>query len=117
MYSVLLVIHTVIALAIILSVLVQRSDQDGFGLGSGGNSFMSSAAKANFLTRTTALLATAFMITSLILTMMGHRDSGTSIVDQIPVHSDVAPVDAPTAPAPEESAPAAPARPVVPIAE
>lgn len=84
MEAVLLVIHVLIAMALIGMVLIQRSDSDGFGMGSGGGSgFMSSRGTANFLTRTTAILATLFIITSLALGIIASNRSSHSIVDTI----------------------------------
>lgn len=84
MEAVLLVIHVIIATALIGMVLIQRSDSDGFGLGSGGGSgFMSSRGTANLLTRTTAILATLFIISSLVLGIIASNRSSDSIVDTI----------------------------------
>lgn len=83
MYTILLVIHTIIVLFLIGMILIQRSDSDGLsGLGGGGgNQFMTGSGAANFMTRTTAFLATAFMVTSLILATMAGRMNQGSIVD------------------------------------
>ncbi len=116
MYTVLLVAHTILVLFLIFMVLVQRTDSDGLsGLsGGGGNQFMTGRGQANFMTRTTAILAAAFMITSLILaTIAGHQKS---ILDAAPAEA-VAPAsekttDATTEPSKTpEPVPAAPAVP------
>lgn len=127
MHTLILVIHTIIALSIVGLVLIQRSESDGFGLSGGGNSLMSGQAKANFLTRTTAILATIFMITSLVLTVMMNRKEEHSIADSIQDQpAAAAPAAAgdaaPAAAAPAENAPAAapdaqPEKPKVPLAE
>lgn len=89
MEAVLLVIHVLIAMALIGMVLIQRSDSDGFGMGSGGGSgFMSSRGTANFLTRTTAILATLFIISSLVLGIIASSRSSSSIVDTIANQND-----------------------------
>ncbi len=89
METVLLVIHVLISLALIGMVLIQRSESDGFGLGSGGGSnFMSGRATANFLTRTTAILATLFIVNSLVLGIIASSHSSTSIVDKIKATSE-----------------------------
>lgn len=90
MYTILLVIHSIIVLFLIGMVLLQRSDSDGLsGLGGGGgNQFMTGRGAANFMTRTTAILATAFMLTSLILAVMASRMTSKSIIDTVaPVES------------------------------
>ncbi len=133
MYTVLLVVHILLAIAIVALVLMQRSDNDGFGLSGGGNSMFSSRATANFLTRSTAVLTTCFFLTSLGMAWLISHRNDTSIVDQI--DAGVAPVshaipsktDAGEAPAdanipaknniPVDTAPAAePEAPAVPLA-
>ncbi len=84
MYPVLLVIHTIVVLFMIALILIQRSDQDGMGLsGGGGNQFLSGRSQANLLTRTTAILAAVFIVSSLVLAVMGGRMGRESIVDTI----------------------------------
>lgn len=84
MEHILLVIHVIIAAALIGVVLIQRSDTDGFGLGGGtGGSFMTGRATANLLTRTTAILATLFIVNSLALSWLASNSREGSIVDTI----------------------------------
>jgi preprotein translocase subunit SecG len=82
MATVLLVIHLMIALALIAVVLLQRSEGGALGIGGGGGGFMTGRGAANLLTRVTAGLAAAFFATSLILSLVATR-SGTprSILD------------------------------------
>ncbi|MDI9314464.1 MAG: preprotein translocase subunit SecG [Hydrotalea sp.] len=75
MITFLLIIHAIIALVLIVFVLLQKSEGGSLGFGGGGNSMFSVRGTANFLTRTTAILATAFMITSLILAILFTRGS------------------------------------------
>ena len=87
MYETLLVIHLLIAIALIIVILLQRSDNDGFGLGSGsggagGSGLFSARGQANFLTRTTAILATVFMLNSLLISIVSETGS-QSILDKI----------------------------------
>lgn len=93
-YTVLLVIHTILVLFLIVMVLIQRSDADGMGGlgGGGGNQFLTGRSQANLMTRTTAILAGAFMITSLILAVMATRMTESSIVDSIATQEKAAPV-------------------------
>lgn len=104
MYTVLLVIHTIVVLFLIGIVLIQRSDSDGTGLSGGGSQFMSGRASANLLTRTTSILAAVFMVSSLVLAMMVSNNNKDSILDRL----DEAPVV--TEPM-EEGVPAEPAAP------
>ncbi len=109
MYTILLVIHSIIVLFLIMMVLIQRSDSDGMGGlggGGGGNQFLTGRAQANLLTRTTAILAGAFMITSLVLAVMASRMTEHSLVDSI-AGEENAPVEAP-AETPKSQSPAVP---------
>jgi protein translocase, SecG subunit len=87
MQTVLIVIHLMIVLALVGVVLIQRSEGGGLGIG-GGSGFMSARGAANALTRTTAILATLFFITSLALGILArYGGSSTDILDRIPVET------------------------------
>ena len=75
MTTVLLVIHIMIAVALIAVVLLQRSEGGALGIGGGGG-FMTGRSAGNALTKTTAVLAAAFFATSLTLTLLA-RNTGT----------------------------------------
>ena len=85
MQTVLIVIHLMIVLALVGIILIQRSEGGGLGIG-GGSGFMSARGTANALTRTTAILATLFFVTSLGLGLLARYDSKpTDILDKIPL--------------------------------
>ncbi|HQS84880.1 MAG: preprotein translocase subunit SecG [Alphaproteobacteria bacterium 16-39-46] len=74
MQLVLIVIHLMIALAMVGIILIQRSEGGGLsGLGGGSGGFLTTRGTANLLTRTTAVLAGLFMLTSLVLTILAER--------------------------------------------
>lgn len=78
MESVVLVIHLILALAIIGLVLLQRSEGGGLGIGGGGGGlggFASARGTANALTKMTALCAIGFFITSLTLGVLANQHS------------------------------------------
>jgi preprotein translocase subunit SecG len=108
MATALLVLHLMIASALVGVVLLQRSEGGALGIGGGGGGgFLTGRGTANLLTRTTAALAGAFFLTSILLTLIAQSSApGTSILD-----SGTPPAS--TAPAPaDKSAPAtAPAKP------
>jgi len=80
MLTVIIVVHLMIVLAMIGSVLLQKSEGGGLGIGSTGG-FLSSRGTANVLTRTTAILAGAFFATSLLLSILaGFNRNPTSIL-------------------------------------
>ena len=83
MLTVIIVIHLILAIALVGTVLLQRSEGGGLGMGGGGGGFMTGRDTANFLTRSTGILAAGFMSTSLILAIMAGGDrSQTSIMDK-----------------------------------
>jgi preprotein translocase subunit SecG len=74
MSTVILVIHLLIAAALVGVVLLQRSEGGALGIGGGGGGgFMSGRGTANLLTRVTAGLAVAFFITSIALTILAKQ--------------------------------------------
>lgn len=84
MQTVIIVVHLLIVLALVGVVLIQRSEGGGLGIG-GGSGFMSARGAANALTRTTAILALGFFITSLTLGIMArYGERPTDILDRIP---------------------------------
>ena len=84
MKSLLLAVDLFLACAIVLVVLIQRGDSGGaLGIGGGGGGLFSARGKANFLTRTTAVLAALFFATSLGLAYLSKQDRPTSIIESI----------------------------------
>jgi preprotein translocase subunit SecG len=83
MHTTLIVIHLLIVLALIGVVMLQRSEGGALGIGGGGGGgFMSNRGTANVLTRATALLATGFFITSLLLSILaGWRPAGPTLIN------------------------------------
>ena len=66
MQTVIIVVHLMIVAVLIGTVLLQKSEGGGLGMG-GGAGFMSSRGTANLLSRTTAILAGTFFVTSMTL--------------------------------------------------
>ena len=91
MSNVLLVIHLMLALAMIGVVLLQRSEGGGLGIGGGGmGGFLTGRGTANLLTRATAVLAAGFMLTSIGLTILASGSGERrSIIDEPPVTAPV----------------------------
>ena len=108
MLQVVLVIHLMIAVALIAVVLMQKSEGGALGIGGGGMSnFMTGRGTANVLTRTTAILAACFMLTSVLLVVLPRL--GTQAPSIIPESTTTLPLPLPT-----PTAPAAPAKPATP---
>ena len=84
MENVILIVHLLLALALIGIVLMQRSEGGGLGIGGGGGGAMSQRSAATALGKLTWLLAIAFICTSLTLTIIAAQNaSGSSILDRI----------------------------------
>jgi preprotein translocase subunit SecG len=79
MQTVVIVIHLMIVAVLIGTVLLQKSEGGGLGMG-GGAGFMSSRGTANLLSRTTAILAVGFFITSLFLSWLASYDRKPSSI-------------------------------------
>ncbi|MDP5216821.1 preprotein translocase subunit SecG [Ruegeria sp. 2205SS24-7] len=87
MENVVLIIHLLLALGLIAVVLMQRSEGGGLGMGSGGGGgAMTGRAAATALGKVTWVLAIAFIITSITLTIIAAKNaSGSSVVDRLGV--------------------------------
>ena len=84
METLLLVIHITLAILLIGSVLLQKSDGGALGIGGNSDNLMSSRSAGNFLTKFTTVLAFLFIITSISLTIINKKDnSQKSIIDKI----------------------------------
>jgi preprotein translocase subunit SecG len=84
MQTVVIVVHLMIVATMIATVLLQKSEGGGLGVG-GGAGFMSSRGTANLLTRTTAVLAVLFFTTSLFLSWWASYDrKPSSIIGSTP---------------------------------
>jgi len=90
MINILIAIHVLVAVSIIVLVLVQHGKGAdagaAFGGGGGGasGSLFGSQGSANFLSRTTAVLATVFFLTSLSLTYLYSKSAKpTSVTDSV----------------------------------
>ncbi len=101
MGTILIVIHVMIAIAMIGVILLQRSEGGGLGIGGSGGGgmggLMSGRGTHNLLTRSTAILAVCFMLTSIGLALLSiNSGERRSIIDELPTEQQ-APVEAPPA--------------------
>jgi preprotein translocase subunit SecG len=84
MENIVLIVHLILALSLIAVVLMQRSEGGGLGMGGGGGGAMTGRSAASALSKVTWVLAVAFIITSITLTIIAARNaSGTSVIDQL----------------------------------
>ena len=82
----LIIIQLILAILLVFLVLLQGSDNEGLGLGGGGGlgGLMSARGSANLLSRLTALIATLFMIMSVVLTISASVNSDKNILESLP---------------------------------
>ena len=84
MENVVLIIHLILALSLIGTVLLQRSEGGGLGMGGGGGGATGSRPAATAMSKFTWGLAVAFICTSIALTLIAQSNSaGSSVADRL----------------------------------
>ena len=93
MENTLLVINIILAAILVVLVLVQKSEGGALGIGLSQDNFMFSRSAGNFLTKSTALIATLFIICSLSLTIISRSELETtgSVLDKIEENQEETP--------------------------
>jgi len=109
MTSTLLIVQIVLAIAITIAVLLQKSSSIGLGAYSGSNeSVFGAKGPTGFLAKLTFTLAFAFIVNTLVLGYFYTSQNSASVADSIVPENNVA---VPAVPATESTAPSAPAAP------
>lgn len=80
LFKFLLVVHALIAAGLVTVILLQRSEGGGLGMGGSPSGLMSARGAADFLTRATSVLATMFVVFSIILAVLAAAGK-TSRID------------------------------------
>ncbi len=84
-----LLANVILAILLVVIILVQKSEGGALGLGVSQDSFISSRSAGNFLTKTTVIIATLFIITSISLTIMSREQiSSTSVLEKVEEKED-----------------------------
>ena len=84
-----LILNIILAILLIVIVLLQKSEGGALGLGASQDSYISSRSAGSFLTKTTAIIAALFIITSISLTIMSKEEfSSTSVLEKIEEDED-----------------------------
>ena len=93
MENTLLVINIILAAILVILVLIQKSEGGALGIGISQESFMFSRSAGNFLTKSTALIATLFIICSLSLTIISRSELEPegSVLDKIEENQEETP--------------------------
>ena len=89
MENFILVLNIILAVLLIGVILIQRSEGGALGLGVSQDNFISSRSASSFLTKTTAIIAILFIITSISLTIMSKdKFSSTSVLEKVEEEKD-----------------------------
>jgi len=89
MENIVLTLNIILAILLVIVVLLQKSDGGALGIGASQESFVSSRSAGNFLTKTTAIIATLFIITSVSLTIISNEGkSSSSVLEKIEEKQD-----------------------------
>ena len=89
MENFIIVINIILAVLLVLVILLQKSEGGALGLGVSQDSFITSRSAGNILTKTTAILAALFILTSISLTVMSKDQfSTTSVLEKVEEKSD-----------------------------
>ena len=108
------VVQAIVATLLVIVILMQKSEGGGLGTGGSPSGFMSARGAADFLTRTTAVLAAVFVLLSIGLAALAVNTTGGRELDTS-LNRDVAPVQ--QAPADPLANPVVPAQPAAPPAQ
>ncbi len=89
MENFILLVNVILAILLVIVILIQKSEGGALGIGVSQDSFISSRSAGNFLTKTTVIIATLFIITSISLTIMSREQiSSTSVLEKIEEKED-----------------------------
>ena len=93
MENILLVLNIVFAIILVLLILMQKSEGGALGIGVSQENMMFSKAAGNFMTKTTAVVATLFIICSLALTIIsrGELTPTSSVLDSVEENTEDTP--------------------------
>lgn len=105
MFAFLLIVQSVIALALIGTILMQRSEGGGLGVGGSSSGFMTARGAADFLTRSTAVLGGLFIVLSIVMAAFAGATRQPAKIDTSLANS-TAPIQQPAQAPPPQTAPA-----------
>jgi preprotein translocase subunit SecG len=94
MFAFLLIIQSLVALSLIGTILMQRSEGGGLGVGGSSSGFMTARGAADFLTRSTAVLGGLFIVLSIVMAAFAGVSRGPTKIDTS-LANTAAPIDQP----------------------
>lgn len=110
MFAFLLIVQTLIAVALISVILMQRSEGGGLGVGGSSSGFMTARGAADFLSRSTAVLGGMFIVLSIVMAAIAGASRQPVRIDTSLAGKTAAPVEQ-TQPVPAQPTPAPAANP------
>ena len=118
MFAFLLIVQTLVAVALIAVILMQRSEGGGLGVGGSSSGFMTARGAADFLTRSTSILGGMFIVLSIVMAAIAGATRepvkiDTSLAGKTVTEQPAQPTPAQPAPAPQQNQQA----PAVPLAQ
>ena len=127
MFTFLLIVQALVAASLVGTILMQRSEGGGLGVGGSSAGFMTARGAADFLTRATSILGGLFIFLSILLAAFAGVSADSTRIDTSLV-KNAAPLTAPATPGPSPLAPGqpppstvpagkTPAAPTVPLAQ
>ena len=127
MFAFLLIVQTLIAVALIGVILMQRSEGGGLGVGGSSSGFMTARGAADFLTRSTAVLGGLFIVLSIVMAAIAGATRTPTKIDTS-LANEAAPIErtqpaqqqqptAPTAAPTNQQQPQKQSAPAVPLAQ
>tara|TARA_B100000579_G_scaffold291176_1_gene241845 strand:+ start:791 stop:1090 length:300 start_codon:yes stop_codon:yes gene_type:complete len=89
MENLILILNIIFALLLVVFVLLQKSEGGALGLGASQDSYISSRSAGNFFTKATAIIATLFIVTSVLLTVLSQKKISTiSVLEKVEEKQD-----------------------------
>src|SRR5690349_4050246 len=104
MFAFLLIVQTLIAVALISVILMQRSEGGGLGVGGSSSGFMTARGAADFLTRSTSILGGLFIVLSIVMAAIAGATRTPTKIDTS-LANTTAPLQQQTGPQPQQPAP------------
>jgi preprotein translocase subunit SecG len=99
LFIMLMVIQAIVAALLVAVILMQKSEGGGLGVGGSPAGLMSARGAADFLSRSTAILAIVFVVLSITLAAMAVKASSGRVIDDS-LNRQITPAQLPAAPAP-----------------
>ena len=89
MENFILILNIILAILLVIVILLQKSEGGALGIGASQESLISSRSAGNFLTKATAIIATLFIITSIMLTILSRGEiPSSSVLEKIEEKQD-----------------------------